>query len=54
VPIEQQIDCFNALGEPKKLVKLPKAQHYESYKFCNPQIAEISLSETARWFKSYL
>lgn len=54
VPVEQQIDCFNALGEPKKLVKLPKAQHYESYKFVNANMAEISLAEATRWYGAYL
>jgi pimeloyl-ACP methyl ester carboxylesterase len=54
VPTDQQIDCFNALGDPKKLVKLPKAQHYEAYKFVNPQLAEIGLAEAARWYQTYL
>jgi uncharacterized protein len=54
VPTDQQVDCFNLLGEPKKLVKLPKAQHYEAYKFVNPEMAEIGLAEAARWYRTYL
>ena len=34
------------LGEPKKLVKLPNAQHYESYYFCSPEMHEIGMSDS--------
>jgi len=54
VPIEEQLSCYEALGEPKKLVKLPKAQHYESYKFCNPEIHEIQKIEALNWYRKYL
>ena len=54
VPIEEQISCYEALGEPKKLVKLPDAQHYESYQFCNSDIHEIQKVETLEWYQKYL
>jgi len=54
VPIEEQISCYEALGEPKKLVKLPDAQHYESYQFCNAEIHEIQKVETLEWYRKYL
>ena len=49
-----QFGCYAALGEPKKLVKLPGARHYESYYFCNAEMHEIGTAEAAAWFKQYL
>ncbi len=54
VPVEEQLSCYKALGEPKKLIKLPKAQHYESYRFCNPEIHEIQKTESLKWYREYL
>ena len=54
VPPEEQFGCYSQLGEPKKLVKLPKAQHYESYYFCNPEMHELGMSEAVLWFEKYL
>ena len=54
MPTEEQFGCYAALGEPKKLVKLPGAQHYESYYFCNPEMHEIGMAEAVAWFKQYL
>lgn len=54
VPVDQQLKCYEALGEPKKLVKLPGAQHYESYHFCRPDLHKIGMGEAVDWFKKYL
>ena len=54
VPVAEQLECFEALGEPKKLVKIPKAQHYESYAFCNPELHEIQKAEALEWYRKYL
>ncbi len=54
VPVDQQINCYEACGEPKKIVKLPGAQHYESYFFCSPERHEIGMVEAIAWFKRYL
>lgn len=54
VPVEEQLSCYEALGEPKKLVMLPKAQHYETYCFCNPEIHEIQKTEALDWYRKYL
>lgn len=54
VPIDQQLACYEACGEPKKLVKLPGAQHYESYYFVRPDLHEIGMKEAVEWFKRYL
>ena len=54
VPVAEQLECYEALGEPKKLVKIPKAQHYESYYFCNPELHEIQKAEALEWYRNYL
>ena len=54
VPVQEQISCYEACGEPKKIVKLPGAQHYESYYFCSPEHHEIGMVEAVDWFKKYL
>ena len=54
VPPEEQLSCFAKCGEPKKLVKLAKAGHYDSYEFRNPDICKVVYSETIDWFQRYL
>lgn len=54
VPPEEQLSCFAKCGEPKKLVKLPKAGHYDSYEFRNPEMAKVVYAETIAWFRKYL
>jgi dipeptidyl aminopeptidase/acylaminoacyl peptidase len=54
VPVDQQLACYEACGEPKRLVKLPGAQHYESYFFCRPDLHEIGMGEAVKWFQKYL
>ena len=49
-----QFGCHAALGEPKKLVKLLGAWHYQSCYFCNPEMHEIGMAEAAARFKQYL
>ncbi|MCC7104458.1 MAG: alpha/beta fold hydrolase [Chloroflexi bacterium] len=49
-----QLSCYEKCGEPKKLVKLPKAHHYDSYEFVNPEMAALVLRETLEWFGTYL
>lgn len=54
VPTEEQLSCFAKCGEPKKLVKLPRAGHYDTYEFRNPEVSNIVYEETAAWFRRYL
>lgn len=54
VPNEEQLSCYAKCGEPKKLVMLPKAQHYEAYEFINPEKNEIGTREAVAWFRQYL
>ena len=53
-PPEEQLSAYAKCGEPKKLVKLPRAGHYDSYEFRNPEMAQIVFEETSAWFKKYL
>lgn len=54
VPTEEQLSCFAECGEPKKLVKLLRAGHYDTYEFRNPEVSNIVYEETAAWFRRYL
>ena len=54
VPVEEQLSCYAALGEPKRLVKLAGAQHYESYAFCNAEMHEVQKQEALAWYAKYL
>lgn len=54
MPPQQQLDCYAKCGEPKKLVKLPKVGHYDSYEFRNPETSQTTYRETIAWFKKYL
>lgn len=54
VPVEEQLRCYEALGDPKRLVKLPHAQHYESYQFVNREIHAIQKAEALAWYGKYL
>ena len=40
--------------EPKKLVKIPNAQHYDSYYMTNPELHEIQKIEVLEWYAKYL
>lgn len=54
VPPVQQLTAFAKCGEPKKLVKLPKSGHYDSYEFRNPVTCQITYRETIDWFRKHL
>jgi uncharacterized protein len=54
VPVEEQLSCFARCGEPKKLVRLAGAGHYDTYEFRNPEVSNIVYEETAAWFRRYL
>ena len=53
-PTEEQLSCYAKCGEPKKLVKLPKVSHYDTYEFRNPAMAQIVYEETYAWYTRYL
>ena len=54
VPPEEQLSCYARLGEPKRLVTLPEAGHYDTYEFRNPAVAAVIHEETAAWFRQHL
>ena len=54
VPPEETLACYAKCGEPKRLVMLPRASHYDSYEFHNPEMSKIVYQETCAWFKQYL
>ena len=54
VPTEEQLACYDRCGEPRRLVRLPGAGHYDTYEFRNPAIAGIVHKETTAWFRRYL
>lgn len=54
VPVQEALSCYEACGEPKKLVKLPKAHHYDSYIDVNPEAGEICMREAVAWYNRFL
>jgi hypothetical protein len=36
------------------LLKLPRAQHYDSCNPGNPELAALSLANTVAWYQTYL
>ncbi len=54
VPVEEQLACFERCREPRRLVRLHGAGHYDTYEFRNPAIAGIIHEETAAWFRQHL
>ena len=54
VPAEESITMFEKAGEPKKLVLIPGARHYDAYKFVNPEVFEKVMEETVGWYGKYL
>lgn len=54
VPVEEQLACFERCREPRRLVRLPGAGHYDTYEFRNPANARIIHQETATWFRQHL
>lgn len=53
-PPEETTKTYERCGEPKKLLKLPKARHNHVYEFSNSEHFQTAARETASWFKHYL
>lgn len=54
VPQEEQLACYERCGEPKKLVSLRRASHYDTYAFHNPETNALVMREMLAWFHQYL
>lgn len=54
VPPEESITMYEAAGEPKKLVVMGGRQHYDTFKFTNPEVFEEVMSTAIDWFDQFL
>lgn len=54
VPADESRSLFAKAGEPKKLVTIPNADHYDVYKFVSEEVFEVVMKETLAWFSQYL
>lgn len=54
VPIDECYSMFAKANEPKKLVTIPDADHYDVYEFVNPPVYEVVMRETIGWFNTHL
>lgn len=54
VPPEEALSLYDTLGEPKQLIRLPGAHHYESYAFVNPAMHEVGMEAAVGWFNDRL
>jgi hypothetical protein len=50
-PVELTRELYDRAGEPKKIVVIPGAEHYETYL---PPYAPVIMDEQLRWFEQYL
>ncbi|MDE3100663.1 MAG: alpha/beta hydrolase [Chloroflexota bacterium] len=54
VPVEESISLYEKAGEPKKLVVLPGRQHYDTFKFTNPEVFGEIMSMALDWYGQHL
>lgn len=54
VPIDESRSMFAKAGEPKRLVTIPNADHYDVYRFVNVDVFELVMRESVAWFDRYL
>jgi len=54
VPIDECYSMFAKANEPKKIVTIPDADHYDVYEFVNPPVFEIVMHETVAWYDAHL
>lgn len=54
VPIDECYALHAKAGEPKKLVTIPDSDHYDVYKFVNPDVFEIVMRATVDWYDTHL
>jgi len=54
VPIDECYSMFAKASEPKKMVSIPDADHYDVYEFVNPPVFEIVMREAVAWYDTYL
>ncbi|RDJ01860.1 alpha/beta hydrolase [Rhizobium grahamii] len=54
VPIDECYALHSKAKEPKKLVTIPNADHYDVYQFVNPDVFEKVIAESIKWYDRYL
>jgi dipeptidyl aminopeptidase/acylaminoacyl peptidase len=54
VPVDESRSMYAKAGQPKKIVEIPGADHYDVYQFVNPAVFEIVIRETIAWFDKHL
>lgn len=54
VPVEESYALFAKAQEPKRLVTIPGADHYDVYQFVDPKVFEIVMRESVAWFDAHL
>src|SRR5690606_18554718 len=54
VPVEESITMYEAAREPKKLVVMEGRQHYDTFKFTNPEVFEQVMVTAIDWFDQFL
>jgi len=50
----EALAVYSALGEPKRLVKLPQANHYDVYHFINSELADRAFTEVRTFLSEHL
>ena len=54
VPPDESRSLHARAGEPKKLVVIPGADHYDVYQPVNPEVFELVMKESADWYAQHL
>ena len=54
VPVDESYSLFAKAGEPKRLVTIPGADHYDVYKFVNEEVFETVMRESIAWYDMHL
>lgn len=54
VPVEESISLYEKAREPKALVVFEGRQHYDTFKFTNPEVFGQIMGKALGWFGDYL
>jgi uncharacterized protein len=54
VPVDEARSMYAKAGDPKKLLIIPGAQHGEAYPANNPEVYEMVMGETLKWYAEHL
>jgi uncharacterized protein len=54
VPAEESISMYEKAKEPKNLIVMEGKQHYDTFKFTNPENFDEIMAEALDWFRTYI